>query len=75
MADEQELFLIEFLVEKVKIPVIRAMQDDLLPACTCVSFQVIQYFIKFPNRSLTKHIFTSHNLYTCKHVPIYFFNK
>lgn len=50
MADEQELFLIEFLVEKVKIPVIRAMQDDLLPACTCVSFQVIRYFIKFPNR-------------------------
>ncbi|KAK9310473.1 hypothetical protein QLX08_000226 [Tetragonisca angustula] len=41
MADEQELFLIEFLVDKVKIPVIRAMQDEVLPACTCVSFQIL----------------------------------
>ncbi|CAL7935553.1 unnamed protein product [Xylocopa violacea] len=41
MADEQQLFLIEFLVDKVKIPVIRAMQDELLPACTCVSFQIL----------------------------------
>ncbi|XP_076241806.1 uncharacterized protein LOC143183901 [Calliopsis andreniformis] len=41
MDDEQQLFLIEFLVETVKIPVIRAMQDDLLPACTCVSFQIL----------------------------------
>ncbi|KAG6797770.1 hypothetical protein HZU73_07090 [Apis mellifera caucasica] len=41
MADEQELFLIEFLVDKVKIPVIRAMQEELLPASTCVSFQIL----------------------------------
>ncbi|XP_012150911.1 uncharacterized protein LOC100878430 [Megachile rotundata] len=41
MGEEQQLFLIEFLVEKVKIPVIRAMQDELLPACTCVSFQIL----------------------------------
>ena len=45
MANEQELFLIEFLVDKVKIPVIRAMQDEVLPACTCVSFQVISKII------------------------------
>ncbi|XP_078043409.1 uncharacterized protein LOC144473428 isoform X2 [Augochlora pura] len=41
MGEEQQLFLIEFLVDRVKIPVIRAMQDELLPACTCVSFQVL----------------------------------
>nr|XP_034172125.1 uncharacterized protein LOC117600606 [Osmia lignaria] len=41
MGEEQQLFLVEFLVEKVKIPVIRAMQDELLPACTCVSFQIL----------------------------------
>lgn len=52
MTDEQELFLIEFLVDKVKIPLIRAIQDELLPASTCVSFQVIEIFIKRANRSL-----------------------
>ncbi|XP_031828395.2 uncharacterized protein LOC116425175 [Nomia melanderi] len=41
MGDEQQLFLIEFLVDRVKIPVIKAMQDELLPACTCVSFQIL----------------------------------
>ncbi|CAK9803005.1 hypothetical protein ANTPLA_LOCUS3409 [Anthophora plagiata] len=41
MVDDQELFLIEFLVDKVQIPVIRAMQEELLPACTCVSFQIL----------------------------------
>lgn len=40
MEEEQQLFLIEFLVDKVQIPMIRAMQDELLPASTCVSFQV-----------------------------------
>ncbi|XP_026673091.1 microtubule-associated protein 10-like [Ceratina calcarata] len=41
MADDQQLFLIEFLVDRVQIPVIRAMHDELLPACTCVSFQIL----------------------------------
>nr|XP_033328287.1 uncharacterized protein LOC117221435 isoform X1 [Megalopta genalis] len=41
MGEEQQLFLIEFLVDRVKIPVIRAMQDEPLPACTCVSFQIL----------------------------------
>ncbi|KZC08360.1 hypothetical protein WN55_09264 [Dufourea novaeangliae] len=41
MDDEQQLFLIEFLVDRIKIPVIRAMQEELLPACTCVSFQIL----------------------------------
>ncbi|CAK9797850.1 hypothetical protein ANTQUA_LOCUS1372, partial [Anthophora quadrimaculata] len=41
MVDDQELFLIEFLVDKVQIPMIRAMQEELLPACTCVSFQIL----------------------------------
>ncbi|XP_076170824.1 uncharacterized protein LOC143148406 [Ptiloglossa arizonensis] len=41
MDEGQQLFLIEFLVDRVKIPMIRAIQDELLPACTCVSFQIL----------------------------------
>ncbi|XP_015517060.1 uncharacterized protein LOC107222283 [Neodiprion lecontei] len=38
---EQQLFLMEFLVDKVNIPSVRAMHDDMLPVETCVSFQVL----------------------------------
>lgn len=36
----QLLILIELLVDKVNIPTIRAIYDEILPAKTCVSFQV-----------------------------------
>ncbi|XP_063984309.1 uncharacterized protein LOC135166174 [Diachasmimorpha longicaudata] len=39
--DEQQLFLIEFLVDRVNVPGVRAMHDEILPALTCVSFQVL----------------------------------
>ncbi|KAK0093531.1 hypothetical protein PV326_013341 [Microctonus aethiopoides] len=39
--DEQQLFLIEFLVERVNVPAVRAMQEDILPSTTCVSFQIL----------------------------------
>ncbi|XP_033224195.1 uncharacterized protein LOC117177530 [Belonocnema kinseyi] len=38
---EQHLFLIEFLVERVNIPSVRAMHDKMLPVTTCVSFQIL----------------------------------
>lgn len=38
---EQQLFLMEFLVDKVNIPSVRAMHDDILPVETCVAFQVL----------------------------------
>ena len=46
---EQQLFLIEFLIERVNIPSVRAMLDEMLPVTTCVSFQVIlpNFFKKF----------------------------
>jgi len=34
------LILIELLVDTVNIPTIRAIYDEILPAKTCVSFQV-----------------------------------
>lgn len=37
---EQQLFLAEFLVDKVNVPSIRAMHTEMLPVTTCVSFQV-----------------------------------
>lgn len=36
----QQLFLMEFLVDKVNIPAIRAIHEEILPARTCVSFRV-----------------------------------
>ncbi|KAK0180802.1 hypothetical protein PV327_003147 [Microctonus hyperodae] len=40
--DDQQLFLIEFLVERVNVPTVRAMQEeDILPSTTCVSFQIL----------------------------------
>lgn len=36
----EQLFLMEFLVDKVNVPAIRAIHEELLPAKTCVSFQV-----------------------------------
>ncbi|XP_015184046.1 PREDICTED: uncharacterized protein LOC107070397 [Polistes dominula] len=41
MDDSQQLFLIEFLVDKVNIPAIRAIHEEMLPVTTCVSFQVL----------------------------------
>lgn len=35
-----QLILIEFLVDAVNIPTIRAIYDEILPARTCISFQV-----------------------------------
>lgn len=37
---EQKLFLIEFLVDRVSVPTVRAMHDEFMPAKTCVSFKV-----------------------------------
>lgn len=39
----EQLFLIELLVDTVNIPKIRAIYDEILPARTCVSFQVKDY--------------------------------
>lgn len=41
--EKGQLFLIEFLVDKVNIPAIRAIHEEILPARTCVSFQVNLY--------------------------------
>lgn len=38
--EDGHLFLIELLVDTVNIPKIRAIYDEILPAKTCVSFQV-----------------------------------
>lgn len=39
--EQQQLFLMEFLVDHVNVPAVRAMHDEIMPALTCVSFQVI----------------------------------
>lgn len=39
-AGTQQLFLMEFLVDRVNIPNVRAIGEQTLPATTCVSFQV-----------------------------------
>ncbi|XP_012541911.2 microtubule-associated protein 10-like [Monomorium pharaonis] len=36
-----QLFLIELLVDTVNIPRIRAIYDEILPAKTCISFQIL----------------------------------
>ncbi|KAJ8668001.1 hypothetical protein QAD02_009664 [Eretmocerus hayati] len=43
MADSyaQELFLFEFLVDKVNIPAVQAMQDDILSVKTCIEFKIL----------------------------------
>ncbi|XP_014611947.1 PREDICTED: uncharacterized protein LOC106791088 [Polistes canadensis] len=41
MDDSQQLFLIEFLVDRINIPAIRAIHQEMLPVTTCVSFQVL----------------------------------
>lgn len=38
--ERELLILIELLVDTVNIPRIRAIYDEILPAKTCVSFQV-----------------------------------
>lgn len=41
--EKGQLFLMEFLIDKVNIPAIRAIHKEILPARTCVSFQVNFY--------------------------------
>ncbi|XP_014483368.1 PREDICTED: microtubule-associated protein 10-like [Dinoponera quadriceps] len=36
-----QLFLMEFLVDNVNVPAIRAIHEEVLPATTCVSFQIL----------------------------------
>lgn len=36
----EQLFLLEFLVDRVNIPAIRAIHEEILPSRTCISFQV-----------------------------------
>ncbi|CAG5081855.1 Protein of unknown function [Cotesia congregata] len=38
---KQKLFLIEFLVDRVSVPTVRAMHDEFMPAKTCVSFKIL----------------------------------
>ncbi|XP_015586035.1 uncharacterized protein LOC107263388 [Cephus cinctus] len=38
---EQQLFLMEFLVDRVNVPSVRAMHEEMLPVTTCVSFQIL----------------------------------
>lgn len=38
--NEQQLFLMEFLIDRINIPTVCAMQEEMLPSTTCVSFQV-----------------------------------
>ena len=50
---EQQLFLIEFLIDRVNVPSIRAMHtDNVLPVTTCVTFQVF-FVITYNNGYLT----------------------
>ncbi|KMQ98088.1 microtubule-associated protein 10-like protein [Lasius niger] len=37
----EQLFLLEFLVDKVNIPAIRAIHEEILPSRTCISFQIL----------------------------------
>ncbi|EFN88830.1 uncharacterized protein LOC105189711 [Harpegnathos saltator] len=37
----EQLFLMEFLVNNVNVPAIRAIHKEILPAKTCVSFQIL----------------------------------
>lgn len=37
----EQLFLMEFLVDEVNIPAIRAIHEEILPARTCISFQIL----------------------------------
>lgn len=38
--EQQQLFLMEFLVDRVNVPAVKAMHNEIMPATTCVSFQV-----------------------------------
>lgn len=42
-SDTQELFLLEFLVDRVNIPSVQAMHDDVLLVKTCIEFKVRFY--------------------------------
>ncbi|KAK2581910.1 hypothetical protein KPH14_002366 [Odynerus spinipes] len=41
MEGNHQLFLIEFLIDRVNIPAVRAIYQEMLPVTTCVSFQVL----------------------------------
>ncbi|XP_066591908.1 microtubule-associated protein 10-like [Prorops nasuta] len=38
---EQQLFLVEFLVDSINVPAVHAVHDEILPATTCVCFQIL----------------------------------
>ncbi|XP_003427408.1 uncharacterized protein LOC100680161 [Nasonia vitripennis] len=40
-SDTQELFLLEFLVDRVNIPSVQAMHDDVLLVKTCIEFKIL----------------------------------
>ncbi|OXU24259.1 hypothetical protein TSAR_006740 [Trichomalopsis sarcophagae] len=40
-SDAQELFLLEFLVDRVNIPSVQAMHDDVLLVKTCIEFKIL----------------------------------
>lgn len=42
-SDTQELFLVEFLIDRVNIPSVQAMQDDYLNVKTCIEFKVMSF--------------------------------
>lgn len=47
-SNQQQLFLIEFIIHQVNIPTVRAMHDEVLPNTqTCVSFQVTTTFTRY----------------------------
>ncbi|XP_023246367.1 uncharacterized protein LOC111643189 [Copidosoma floridanum] len=37
----QELFLVEFLIDRVNIPSVQAIHDDILPVTTCIEFRIL----------------------------------
>lgn len=57
MDDNQQLFLIEFLVDKINIPAIRAIHQEMLPVTTCVSFQVV-FVITIMNKIIIESCMT-----------------
>ena len=51
----QELFLLEFLVDRVNIPSVQAMQEDLLAVKTCIEFKVYSLSTS-PSNLHVKHL-------------------
>ncbi|XP_058800738.1 uncharacterized protein LOC131669689 [Phymastichus coffea] len=40
-SEPQELFLLEFLIDRVNVPSVQAMQDDCLHVKTCIEFKIL----------------------------------